>query len=792
MWQCLAVYLAGSFAALQIVDVLTNNMGLPDWVFPFALVLLVIGLPIVLATAIVQDRLPGQASPPRADRRAPEPGDYASPRAARRDATGSYEAPPAKNPSRADHRRSAGSDTRSAPVQDADGSGGTRHRLFTWKNALGGGALAAVLLFVVTAGFMYMRTNGIGPAGTLVAKGVIDERSPVIVAEFESSEEDADLARAMTEAFRIDFSQTRIVKLVEPGRVSEALRRMELDPSTPLTPDIARRLARREGIPAVIGGSFSRVPGGFVLTGRIEDPAGTVLVSHRETASDSTAVLPAIDALSEKLRERLGESFTSLRADAPLERVTTSSLRALELYSQAIRTIEYDGDEEAGIRLLEEALEADPEFASAWRKLGVSIRNLRGSTARLQEALTRAYELRDRLTPRERYLAEASYHTEVTMDFQRAIDAYERMLDLDPNDAWALNNVAILYGELGDLERDLELTERAAALDTSATSVGNVAMKYLEARRIDEADSVVSFLRARFPTDHRVVWMPVLVAVHREDYAAAESLARAAVGEADGVGRIGALWALHGVLMTTGRLREANDIVDRAARLAGDLGFPGSEYDAVWPRFWEQIIVHEDPGAARRVVEGVLRAAPLEELDPLDRPYLGLAGLYGRLGDAERARQLVAEFKRAVPDAPRARWEDDEQFIEADLALADGRWDDAVAGYEAWARLEPGCLDCMSYNLAVAHDSAGRADTALALYEKEIDRTGPPRMRQRATTLGPTLERMAELYDQQGDLDRAAAYYSRLADLWAEADPELQPRVERARARAEEIVRDRG
>lgn len=764
-------------------------MGLPDWVFPFAIALLVIGLPIVLATAIVQDRLPGQSvSPPRLSRRAPEPGDYVSSLGRKRDATGSYE-PPASSDRPRDGRPTADVPSGSSSTDSSDGA---RHRLFTWKNALGGGALAALSLFVVTAGFMYMRTNGIGPAGTLVAKGVIDERSPVIVAEFESSDQDAELARAMTEAFRIDFSQTRIVRLLEPARVTEALRRMELDPTTVLTPDVARRLARREGIPAVISGSFARVPGGFVLTGRIEDPEGTVLVSHRETAADSSRVLPAIDALSEKLRERLGESFTSLRADAPLERVTTSSLRALELYSEAIRTIEYDGDEEAGIRLLEEALEADPEFASAWRKLGVGIRNLRGSTERLQEALTRAYELRDRLTPRERYLAEAAYHDGVTMDYQRAIDAYERMLDMDPNDAWALNNVAILYGELGDSERDLELTERAATLDTSATSVGNLAMKYLKARRIDEADSVVSFLRVRYPTDHRVVWMPVLVAVHREDYEAAESLAREAIESADGVGRVGALWALHGVLKTTGRLREADDVAARAARLAGDLGFPGSEYDVVWPRFWTHVVVQDDHDAARREIERVLAAAPLEELAPLNRPYLGLAELFARLGDAPRARELITAFKDAVPNAPRARWEDDEQLVEAHLALAAGRWDDAVAGYEAWARLEPGCLDCMAYALAVAHDSAGRADTALALYEKEIDRTGPRRLRQRSTTLGPTLGRIAELYEERGELDRAAAYYSRLADLWADADPELQPRVEWARARAEEIIRQRG
>ncbi|HSM07429.1 MAG TPA: tetratricopeptide repeat protein [Gemmatimonadota bacterium] len=773
----------GSWIALQVVDVLKDNMGLPDWVFPFAVVLLILGLPVVLATAIIQERLPGQggeddrrrSARPGRSARLPEPGEYAS------SGSGYVRPAPKREPAAAV----------AAPAEAA--SDETPHRrLFTWRNALGGGALAFLFLTVVTSGFMFMRANGIGPAGTLVARGLIDERSPILVAEFEASAADAELARAMTEAFRIDFSQTQVVRLMEPARIAEALRRMELDPTTALTPEVARRLARREGIPAVIAGSFSRLPGGYVMTGRIEDAEGAVLVSHRETAGDSTEVLPAIDALSKKLRERLGESFSSLRADEPLERVTTSSLRALELYSEAVRTIEYAGNEESGIRLLEEALDIDPEFASAWRKLGVGIQNLHGATARSAEAVTRAFELRDRLTPRERYLAEASYYSSVAFDNQRAIAAYDRMLDLDPNDPWALNNVAILYGREGDHERSLRLTERTVELDTSATSLGNLALEYLRARRVDEADSVIALLQTKFPADHRARWLTILAEAHREDFAEAEKAARDALAETDGVGQVRVLWGLHGVLKTTGRLREADEAAARAARLSADLGVPSAAYAVLWPRFWTAVVVHRDPGAARREIERVRDQAPLESLEPLDRPYLGLAGLYAALGDRAETEALLAAFKRAVPDAPTGRYEDDEVWFAADLALSEGRWDDAIAGYEEWRRLEPGCANCIDYPLAIAHDSAGRLEVALEHYLEEIDRPGESRLRQRATTLGPTLERIAQIHDELGRLEEAAAYYARFADLWAEADPELQPRVTAARARAEEIVRARG
>lgn len=777
VWQCLGIYLAGSWFALQVVDILADNVGLPDWVFPFAIVLLVIGLPIVLATAVVQERLPGQSAPPRSRgaTRAPEPGDYASVR-----------------PERAAPARDAASS--SAPASDAASaaSGAAHRRWLTWRNALAGGALAFLLLFVVTAGFMYMRNHGIGPAGTLVAKGVIDERSPILVADFESGDGDADLARAMTEAFRIDFSQTRVVRLLEPARIADALRRMELDPSTPLTMDVARRLARREGIPAVIGGSLTHVPGGFVLTGRIEDAEGAVLVSHRETATDSLHVLPAIDALSEKLRERLGESFVSLRGDEPLAQVTTSSLRALELYTEALRMIEYQADGEGGIRLLEEALEEDPEFAMAWRKLGVELGNGVSSPTRIASAITRAYELRERLTPRERYLAEAAYFNEVRVDRQRAIDAYERMLDLDPNDAWALNNVAILYGAEGDDQRSLEFTVRAAELDTSATSLGNVVISHLRVGQVEAAHSAMSTYRRLFPADARIGTIGAMLAVHEEDFAAAEQAAREGVRAADGMGRVRNLFALTSVLRVRGRLSEADEGSVRAAADLAGAGVPGGEYGLMSTRFFTDAYVRGDRVAARRVLVATLSDAPLERLEPLDRPYLAFSGMYAFLGDRQRAEAMMAAFHEAVPDAPEARYDDDVAIMNASLAMSERRWDDAITSYEEFRRLQPGCGYCFEYEIAMAHDSAGRPDSALAWYGEAADVKGPERLFGRSYQLGPALERMARILDEQDRFDEAAAYYLRFADLWADADEALRPRVEAARARAEEIVRARG
>jgi hypothetical protein len=260
LWQILALYAGASWVVLQIVDVVKQNLGLPDWVFPFALLLLLIGLPIIVATALVQGR------------QVPDTAGAA-----------------------------AASAAEEAPGSAPDTS--IKHGLLTWKNALLGGGLAFVLLAVVTSGFMFMRDRGIGPVGSLVASGLLEEKAAIVVADFAG--DDPSLARAATQAFRVDLSQSELVKLVEPATLDDALARMELPEDQALTAEVARDLAVREGYPAVIEGELTSVGDGFVITARLADARSEeTLASLRETAADANEIIPAIDRLSGKMREK--------------------------------------------------------------------------------------------------------------------------------------------------------------------------------------------------------------------------------------------------------------------------------------------------------------------------------------------------------------------------------------------------------------------------------------------------------------------------------------------------------
>ena len=205
----------------------------------------------------------------------------------------------------------------------------------------------------------------------------------------------------MTEAFRIDLAQSPLVTLVGSSALGDALDRMKQPRNALLTTDLARELAQREGAKAVVVGDISPVGKGYVLTARLVTPQdGSELVALRETADDDGQILKAIDRLSKSMRERIGESLRSIRANEPLEQVTTGSLEALRLYTEGNRASDL-GESEQAISLLKQAVAIDSGFAMAWRKLAVAYSNS-GSGQALVDAATRAYAHRDRLPEMER------------------------------------------------------------------------------------------------------------------------------------------------------------------------------------------------------------------------------------------------------------------------------------------------------------------------------------------------------------------------------------------------------
>ncbi len=445
VWQVLSVYLAVSWGVLQVVDQLTESAGLPDWTPAFALVLLLIGLPVIVATAVVQRGAPGLGTD--GEEGLPEGGDPAP----ETGATGAAGAVAAAGPgdAGAEHAPSAGGGKPGDGEPKALTPG---WHLFTWRNALLGGVAAFTLLGAAVAAYLVMWSTGVGPVGNLVAQGANTEGERVVLADFADGTE-AGLGEVVTEALRVDLQESAVLSLVPPAQVAEAMARMGLPEGTEVTSERAREVAIRDGLKAIIQGEVGAVGSGYLLTASIVEPSrGEVMASFRADAEDDDELLGALDRLSTDIREKAGESLRVIRAGPGLEEVTTSSLEALRLYAEAVEMADR-GQEMETIPLLEEALRLDPEFAMAHRKLSAVLGNLGIQPTRMRAAATRAYELRDRLTEREWGLAEAYYLLRVENNPDRAIEAWQRVLNGYPSDEGARNNIgaaALMVGRPAD------------------------------------------------------------------------------------------------------------------------------------------------------------------------------------------------------------------------------------------------------------------------------------------------------------------------------------------------------
>jgi tetratricopeptide (TPR) repeat protein len=716
-WRVLGMFAASSAAVLVAAWWLMIRLGLPDWVFPTAAVLLAIGLPIVLTTAVV-------------------------------------------------HRQ------------------GISHRWFNWPKALSGGVAAFAGLGLLTAGYMLMRALGIGPIGSLVASGVLKDRERIIVADFENHTGDRLLGGALTQAFQVDFAQSPVVASVQPEFVRKVLSRIGKPDTVPLEFPLAREVAIREGIKAVVAGDIRSAGRQFVLSARLvaaED--GGTLAAYRETAKDSGEVIRAVDRLSKRLRERIGESLRTIRSSPPLEQVTTTSLEALRKYSQGVRVAE-EGDLARGVALLEEAIAIDSGFAMAHRKVGILLGNFRERRNREIEALTKAFEYRDRLTDRERYLAMGSYYASATGERDKAAEAYRTLLDLYPDESIALNNLAEEYQWNRDYPAAERLYRRAIAADSTALAYyTNLSEPLFSQGLADSAAATLKLVERKFPGHPQGVWYRAWLfsSLGIYDSATARLRSLSEGRQPDPGWRSAASWQLGNIAAVRGRLSEG------ARRLRE--GMAVDEDRASLPNYLSKAAslgsfaawIGDAPDQALREVEAALRRHPLETIDPIDRPYLDLARFYVAARKPAQARALLNEYERAIPFTLRRNEEPERHVTRGLVALAEHRPEEAIAEFRAG---DIGvCRLCSLPGLGQAYDLAGQPDSALAVYQRYVTTPWLFRIFLDAVWLPRIYYRLGELYEARGERGKAAEYYGRLVDLWKDADPALQPRVAEAKRR---------
>ena len=623
-------------------------------------------------------------------------------------------------------------------------------------------AVAAVLaLLAVVVGGVYLRSRLAAP----VEAAPLTEKDSVLLADFVNKTDDPVFDDALKQALTIQLSQSPFLNIVSDRKIEETLRLMS-QPAQRITPGLAREICIRTGSKATVLGSISNLGSQYVIgLSAVGCGNGDTLATEQGQAAGKKDVLKTLGRAAKDLRRKLGESLVTVeKFDVPVE-ATTPSLEALQAYSMGGRTSRRKGDAEA-IPFFKRAIDLDPNFALAYAGLSLAYFNLNQAGLAAENA-TKAYELRDRVSERERYRISTTYYHAVTGELEKATEVYELWSKSYPRDDTPPLNLGVVYQQLGRYDKAVVETEQAQRLAPTTTGYGNLAFEYIALNRLDDADKVLQGAQSKdFEGLDIRASLYLLSFLRGNSKGMEQQLAWAAgrLGDEDVM--------LSGQADTEayyGRLTRAQDYSRRAADVA--VRADSKETAALW-RAAAGLREAEfgNPAAARHNVDVALSLSSGRDIKLL--AALTLA----RAGDTTNAKKLVEQLKREKTASTNTML----KFyclptIDAAIEISKNNPSQAILDLEATMPYELGGPLMFPYLYpswirGQAYLAANNGTAAAVEFKKLIDHPGIALNQPVASLAHLQLGRAHAL---AGDAAQATAAYQDFFMLWKDADPDI-------------------
>ena len=634
---------------------------------------------------------------------------------------------------------------------------GTNHQEHAgaWKLGIGGS-----LGVVAVAGVTFFLLHHRPPALT--------EKDTIVLADFENRTDDEVFDETLKQALAVDLGQSPFLNILSERKIAATLRLMGRDPGQRITGEVARELCQRVGSRAMLEGSISSLGNEYVIgLNSINCANGDTLVADQARTVGKGEVLKAIDKSAATIRTKLGESLASVQKfSTPIEEATTSSLEALKAYSIGRRVFFESGDATA-VPYYERAVELDPNFAMAYTALAVSYSNL-GQSTRASEDSKKAFELRARVSERERYRISARYYTDVTGELEKAAQTYEMWRQSYPADILPPGNLGDVHMRLGQWEKALRETQDVGRLDpNSAVFNANLVQSELALNHMNEARATgEQALKRKLSSQdlHLAVYASAFLSDDREGMQEQLDWAIGRPGEED--------WLLSAQSDTEayfGRLDKARELSRRAISSGSHAG--AEEAAALWQL---DAALREaefgNPGPARQDALAALARLP-------GRDVRSLAGLaLARAGETGQASRLAEGLKREFPihTIIQGYWL---PCIRAAIEIQANKSAEALQILQNASPYELGQSQPFQFGMLYpvylrgqAYLLARQGKEAMLEFQRIID--------DRGIILNFPLGALSRLglarsYAVQGDSAKSRAAYQDFLSIWKEADPDI-------------------
>jgi serine/threonine protein kinase/Tfp pilus assembly protein PilF len=598
----------------------------------------------------------------------------------------------------------------------------------------------------------------------------LTEKDTIVLADFANTTGDEVFDDTLKQALAVDLGQSPFLNILSEEKIRQTLREMTRPPGERLTRDLAREVCQRAGSKAYLAGSIAALGTQYVIgLEALNCVSGDVLAREQVTAAGKEQVLPALGQAAAKLRNEVGESLSSVQKfDVPLEQATTNSLEALKAYTLSREAMREKGDVEA-LPFIKRAIELDPNFAVAYAVLGVDYSNL-NQPSLAADYLKKAFDLRDRVTEREKFRITAVYYAIVTGELEKSNQTGELWIQAYPRDSVAYTFLGSNHMILGQYEKAATETREALRLNPNfGVGYGNLGQIYLALNRFDEARTTTEEALGR-----KLEGIPLHVnlyalAFFQWNVAGMKQQADWAIGKP---GAEDLMLSLESDTEAwSGRLGKARELSGQA--VASARRTDEKEPAALW----------QANAAIREVLSGNAdaarqNAAAAVALAPGSHDAEAQAALaYALAGDAAHAQSLADDLAKRFPQdtVVQSVWL---PTIRALIELSRKNPARSIELLQAAAPYELGMLSgsatnsCLYpvYVRAEAYLSAQQGQLAAAEFQKILDHRG---LLWNCATGALAHLGLARAYVLQGDTAKAKAAYQDFLTLWKDADPDV-------------------
>ena len=636
-----------------------------------------------------------------------------------------------------------------------------------WKLALPVGMVVGAL---IAAGFYY-RLHRAKP---------LTEKDTVMLADFANSTSEPVFDDTLKTALSVSLNQSPFLNVLSEKRVAATLKLMTRPPDSKLTPDVTRELCQRTGSKAYIAGAIGSLGSEYVLGLKaVNCRSGDMLAEEQVTAASKEKVLDALGELASQLRHEMGESLASVQKfDVPLLQATTSSLEALKAYSLGKKAYNEKGLA-AALPYHQRAIQLDPNFAMGYEAIGYDYLGF-GEPGRASEYYTKAFELRERASEREKLVITASYYLHVTGELAKAARTYEEWIESYPRDDAAQLDLGLTYTGQGRYEKSTEAYSASLHLvQDQVQSYVNLANSLLALGRFDEARKIIQRAQTRrLDADllHNDLYILAFLA---SDSPVMAEQQRWFVSEPD--------YENEGLSLASdteayaGHLSKARELTKRSIDSA--IRADSKEGGAIWQ---ENAALREaafgNAANAKREATEALALVPTSQGVEVEA-----ALAFAMADDMARAESLAQDLNKRFPRDTQVQslWL---SAIRAQLALDRKNSADALSALQAAVPNELGSIPFVNYVSCLYHTYirgeaylvAGQGNAAAAEFQKILDQRGIVCncWTGALAHLGVARANALQSRSSQGaDADaarvRALAAYKDFLTLWKDADPDI-------------------